>query len=169
MIFVTVGTQLPFDRLVEAVDEWAGSHPDIAVRAQVNGGSYVPRSIDAVKSLSPSQFAQCFAQASLVVAHAGMGTIIPALDVGKPLVLLPRLASLGEHRNDHQVGTARHFARFACIRVAESEHEIGRLIDELLQITGAKPDQSAAPGVSRTLLEGIKHFLDDVARARHLR
>ena len=35
MILVTVGTDGPFDRLVEAVDRWAGDTPQVAVRAAV--------------------------------------------------------------------------------------------------------------------------------------
>jgi UDP-N-acetylglucosamine transferase subunit ALG13 len=159
MIFVTVGTQLPFDRLVQAVDAWAALHPAISVLAQVNDGSYVPQHVQAVQSLAPAQFVQHFAAARVVVAHAGMGTVISALEVGKPLVLLPRLAALGEHRNDHQMGTARHFSRFSCIRVAGSEHDVGPLIDELLAGLSSTSPLQPAPGVSPALLDGIRRFL----------
>jgi UDP-N-acetylglucosamine transferase subunit ALG13 len=159
MIFVTVGTQLPFERLVQAVDAWAAVHPSVQVLAQVNSGSYLPQHVQTVPGLAPAQFAQHFAAARVVVAHAGMGTIISALDVGKPLVLLPRLAALGEHRNDHQVGTAGHFAGFSCIRVAASEHDVGPLIDELLSGASSASPLQPAPGVSPALLDGIRRFL----------
>ena len=160
MIFVTVGTQLAFERLVRAVDAWAATHPEEPVLAQVNGGTYTPRHLRTVTGLTPAEFERHFAEARLVVAHAGMGTIISALEVGKPLVLLPRLASMGEHRNDHQLGTARHFTRFGCIRVACSEDDVARRIDELLQVAGAPTDPRAASGVSPTLIEGIRRFLE---------
>ena len=35
MIFVTVGTQLAFDRMIKAVDEWAGARGRTDVFAQV--------------------------------------------------------------------------------------------------------------------------------------
>ena len=35
MIFATVGTQLPFDRLIAAVDRWAGTRPGREVFAQI--------------------------------------------------------------------------------------------------------------------------------------
>ena len=35
MIFVTVGYQMPFDRMVESIDRWAGRHPDAAIFAQI--------------------------------------------------------------------------------------------------------------------------------------
>ena len=159
MIFVTVGTQLAFDRLVRAVDAWAATHPEEPVLAQVNGGTYAPRHLRTVTGLTPAEFERHFAEARLVVAHAGMGTIISALEVGKPLVLLPRLASMGEHRNDHQLGTARHFTRFGCIRVASSEDDVARRIEELLQVAGST-DPQAASSVSPTLIEGIRRFLE---------
>ena len=36
MIFVTVGYQMAFDRLIEAVDEWAGAHPDAELFAYMS-------------------------------------------------------------------------------------------------------------------------------------
>ena len=35
MIFVTVGAQMPFDRLTSSVDRWAASHPTSDVVAQI--------------------------------------------------------------------------------------------------------------------------------------
>ena len=42
MIFATVGTQLPFDRLIVALDQWAASSPDVEVFAQIGRGEYRP-------------------------------------------------------------------------------------------------------------------------------
>jgi UDP-N-acetylglucosamine transferase subunit ALG13 len=159
VVFVTVGTQLAFDRLVRAVDAWAANHLEDQVLAQVNCGTHVPRHIRTVAGLSPAEFERHFAEARLVVAHADMGTIISALEVGKPLVLRPRLASMGEHRNDHLPSTARHFTRFGCIRVAPSEDDVARRIDELLQVAGSTYPQ-AASGVSPTLIEGSRRSLE---------
>ena len=43
MIFVTVGTQLPFDRLVRAVDAWAAEHPQVDVFGQIGPASFRPK------------------------------------------------------------------------------------------------------------------------------
>ena len=45
------------------------------------------------------------AGARLVVAHAGVGSVVSAGEQGKPIVVLPRRAALGEHTSDHQVET----------------------------------------------------------------
>lgn len=46
-------------------------------------------------------------EADLVVAHAGIGSALTALDCGHRPVLLPRRASRGEHVDDHQLMIAR--------------------------------------------------------------
>ena len=46
MIFVTVGTQLPFDRLIRAVDNWAKAAGRRDVFAQIGPASYRPLHID---------------------------------------------------------------------------------------------------------------------------
>ena len=82
MIFVTVGTQIPFDRLVRTVDEWAGRTGRADVFAQIGDSRFAPRHLEAVPSLSPDEFEARFAAADVVVAHAGMGTILGALEFG---------------------------------------------------------------------------------------
>ena len=45
-------------------------------------------------------------EADVVVAHAGVGTALAALEVGKCPVLVPRRLAHGEHVDDHQVQIA---------------------------------------------------------------
>jgi UDP-N-acetylglucosamine transferase subunit ALG13 len=130
VIFVTVGVQLPFDRLIRAVDDWAGRRGRRDVVAQVGTSGYVPRALEARSFLPAGDFRGLVEQAELVVAHAGMGSIITAFELGKPIVVLPRRASLREHRNDHQLATARRMAAHANIRVAEDEQALVRLLDD---------------------------------------
>ncbi|HEX4692749.1 MAG TPA: glycosyltransferase [Solirubrobacteraceae bacterium] len=124
MIFLTVGTQLPFDRLVAAVDRWAGGNPGVAVAAQVGPTPLAPRHIEWHEFISPAECRQRIAGAELVVAHAGMGTILTSLELGTPVLIMPRQAALGEHRNDHQIATARWFAETGGVSVAFDEAEL---------------------------------------------
>ena len=106
MIFVTVGGELPFERLVRAMDAWAAAHPGEEVLAQIGGGAYLPAHMRWQRSLGREAYAAAVAGAELVVAHAGIGSVVTAGEHGKPIVLLPRRARFGEHRNDHQRDTA---------------------------------------------------------------
>ncbi|SBV95736.1 glycosyltransferase [uncultured Dysgonomonas sp.] len=105
MIFVTVGTQIPFDRFIKIVDELAGGIDETFVVQALNG-NYSPQNFKIVNFISPDEFNEIVQKARLIVSHAGMGSILTAIDYEKPIIIFPRLVSLGEHRNDHQIATA---------------------------------------------------------------
>lgn len=117
MILVTVGTQLPFDRLLSALDAWAATQAEELV-AQVGPSDLVFRHLRAQPFMKPDEMEARFAQARLVVAHAGMGSILSALKHRKPIIIVPRKASLGEHRNEHQLATARWMVNRPGVTVA---------------------------------------------------
>jgi UDP-N-acetylglucosamine transferase subunit ALG13 len=156
MIFVTVGTQLPFDRLIKAVDLWAAENPEIEVFAQVGPGVYRPGHIESVDFVSPDVADRYFRKADLIVSHAGMGSIITALKYHKPLLMLPRRASFGEHRNDHQLATAKWLGTRSGITVAWSEQEVPRFLSGQMQLAqGGDLGDSADPAFIARLREAI--------------
>ncbi len=131
MIFVCVGTQLPFDRLVRAMDGWCAQNElkAFAQVADVRPDGYLPKNMAWERFLSPDDWDERFATADLVVAHAGMGTIISALMAGKPIVIMPRKAARQEHRNDHQIATAQRFNDRPGIYVAMDEFELPKALE----------------------------------------
>ena len=129
LIFVTVGTQLPFDRLIKTVDEWSGINPTVNVFAQIGPTDFQPRHLESVTFLSPDRVDYYFKNAELIVSHAGMGSIISALKYKKPILIFPRLSELGEHRNNHQVATAKRFGERTGVFVAWSEDDIRASLD----------------------------------------
>jgi len=110
MIFCTIGTQAPFDRLIEAVDRMAADIEEKII-AQTLCGNYKPRNIETVGFLTVDDFNEMCQQSRIIVAHAGVGTIVSALQMQKPIVVFPRIAELGEHRNNHQMATAEMFGK----------------------------------------------------------
>lgn len=159
MIFVTVGSQLPFDRLVGEVDAWAAGHSDAELFGQVGETARPPAHFASVSTMSPDEYQRRFAQADLIVGHAGMGTIITALELGKPLLMLPRLGSLKESRNDNQVGTARHFRSFELFEAVETESEIPERIDYMLANFEFYRSASDAFAVGDSLIDAIRDFV----------
>jgi len=145
VIFVTVGTQAPFDRLVDTVDRWAGAHPDRPVFAQIGPAATRPRHIGAQDFVSPAECRRRIRDAELVVAHAGMGTILSALELGTPLLVVPRRAELGEQRNDHQLATAHWLAESGSVSVAFDELELERRLDDLGRVGGGPRISEFAP------------------------
>ncbi len=57
--------------------------------------------------LSPDALRHAMQEADVVIAHAGVGSALDALDLGLCPVLLPRLLEHREHVDDHQVLIAR--------------------------------------------------------------
>jgi len=129
VIFVTVGTQLPFERLVRAVDEWAGNNKDKTVFIQLGQTFFRPSNCEFSAFTDPAYWDQLFHESELIVSHAGMGTILKSIEHDKPLILVPRLASLGEHRNDHQVATASKFGNYLNIKVVNEIVDLPRALD----------------------------------------
>jgi UDP-N-acetylglucosamine transferase subunit ALG13 len=58
-----------------------------------------------------------------------MGTILSATELGKPIILMPRLARFGEHRNDHQRDTAAEMARLSNVTVVEDGEALHAALD----------------------------------------
>lgn len=141
MILVTVGMQLGFDRLIRAMDALA---PDLGqpVIAQTGRGTYTPQHMDARAKIAPAEFETLMREAQLIVSHAGIGTVLTAARVGKPVLLMPRRADLGEHRNDHQLATARSLQGRAGILIAMDEGELGAQIAQGLQHKDAAQQES---------------------------
>jgi UDP-N-acetylglucosamine transferase subunit ALG13 len=144
VIFVTVGTQLPFERLVGAVDAWAASctpRPD--VMAQVGSGRTDYAHLRCVRTLDGQAYAEAISGAQLMLAHAGTGSILTALDSGVPVILLPRDHRLREHRDNHQFQTARQLERMGLLTVAWNEEELPNLIETALRGPARRPRSQA--------------------------
>jgi UDP-N-acetylglucosamine transferase subunit ALG13 len=152
MIFVTVGTDLPFDRMVKLVDQWAREHQRRDVFAQIGETDWRPSYIQYTKFIDPAEFNTRFASASTIVAHAGMGTILSALHHGKPILVMPRRASLGEHRNEHQMATAKHLSAMGKVNVAFEEADFKRQLTKLESLDVKDPIGAyASPELIATL------------------
>ena len=160
-IFVTVGAQIPFDRLVRTVDAWAGGRADVECFAQIGEGGVVPRNMPWTELLPPGRFREELQRADLVVAHAGMGTIISALQYSKPLLVMPRRAVLRETRNDHQVATADRFAELQGISVARDEAELLAALASRVGGGGAAIDADVGAHASPELLAAVRRFLSE--------
>jgi Uncharacterized conserved protein len=154
MIFVTIGTQFPFDRLIEMLDRIA-PELDEEIYAQVLKGKYKPKHIKTLDFIEPDEFEEVFVQARLVVAHAGMGTILSSLRRSKPLIIFPRIAALGEHRNEHQNATALMIKENNYAYVATDEKELRELLHKDL-----RPLKHIGEFASESLVNSLKDFID---------
>lgn len=106
-VFVTVGTAGRYefrrllDRLVEVLPD------DCEVVWQTGSTSTAGLGINARPMMTDTEFQHQISRADVVVAHAGCGTFLRCLELGKVPVLVPRRAVHDEHVDDHQAQLAR--------------------------------------------------------------
>lgn len=156
MIFLTVGTHEPFDRLVRAVDDWAGARgAGTQIFGQITArAAYRPRHFTWQATLDPADFRARLASASLIVSHAGMGTILSALAAGTPVAVMPRRGHLGETRNDHQQATVLGLGTRPGLYVAADEAALGPLLDRLAG--GAAAPEPIRPFAEDSLIAAVR-------------
>lgn len=124
-VVVSLGTQDGYgfrrllDRLVPLVP------PSAEVLWQTGGTDTTGLGIEARERVPSQEMSTAIRAADVVVAHAGTGIALMALENGKLPILVPRRAMHGEHVDDHQLTIALELAlRDLCIsRDADSLKE----------------------------------------------
>ncbi|MHC4461920.1 MAG: PssE/Cps14G family polysaccharide biosynthesis glycosyltransferase [Planctomycetota bacterium] len=160
MIFLTVGTSFPFNRLVKAVDRAIDrALIEEEIFAQVGAGGFKPKHIKYVEMLKKEEFDLCLRKASGLISHAGMGSITMALENHKPMLVMPRLRRYGEVVNDHQLDIARKFEQDSYILVAYGAEELPEKIRALESFVPRKrqPQPEAIAERISVFLDGLCH------------
>lgn len=168
MIFYTLGTQLAFDRMTRAVDEWCGARGRGDVYGQISNpgpDGYRPQHFDWTDRIAPAAFQERFAAADFIIAHAGMGSIITAQDRNKLIVVMPRRAHLGEQRNDHQYETVRHLRGRPGLLAAMDEDELPEVLDEAAALAPEWAARPPSPFAEPRLIDAIRREIAGPAEA----
>ncbi len=155
MIFATIGTQAPFERFVKMLDELCKDTEEEVI-CQTIQMNYQAQNIKTVDFLPPDEFDEYFKKARLIIAHAGMGTIISALKRKKPIIIVPRLASLKEHRNDHQMATAMRMHELGYVYVAYDKAQLKTLINQ----KDLRPLKEIGDAASESLIESLSESIE---------
>lgn len=113
MIFVTLGTQdKSFKRLLDMISleiEKGNIKDEVIVQAGFT--KYQSDKMKIVESLSKDDFEKTMKEASLVITHGGVGSILTALKYNKKVIAVPRLVKYNEHTNDHQKEIVNEFSK----------------------------------------------------------
>lgn len=161
MIFVTVGThEIAFDRMLEAVGPLA-ELDDLVVQ---RGSSVIsPPGARIVDFLPFAELHAFMREASVVVTHAGAGSVICALSVGKRPVVVPRLRRFAETVDDHQLSFGR---KLAGARLVTCVEDLDTLPAAVRAATGAV---AAAVRPDARLIEGLRSEIEGALVARAAR
>jgi len=108
--------------------------------------------------LDKKAFDDCVHKASALISHAGTGTITMALDMGKPLLAMPRLKRYREVVNDHQVAIARKFEQLGHLLAAYTPDELAA---KVTQLSAFKPKPRTVQ--QEAVVRRIAEFLEGLA------
>jgi beta-1,4-N-acetylglucosaminyltransferase len=95
MIFVTVGTT-PFDSLIEYLDNMK-TEEEIILQISKDA-KYIPKNKVYFKFIS--NINEYYEKASLIITHAGAGSIYNLLEKNKKLIIVPNIERVDTHQLD---------------------------------------------------------------------
>ena len=133
MILVTLGTQdKSFERLLKEIDKLIKKNViNEEVVVQSGHTKYESKNMKIYDFLSPYELNKLRKNASFVITHAGVGSILDSLKAEKKVIGVARLKKYGEHTNDHQLQILDKFNKEGYIVAAKS---VDKLVDALEEI-----------------------------------
>jgi len=130
MIFVTLGThKQQFNRLLMEVDKLVERGKIKNVIAQIGYSTYIPKNYKWFKFLDFEKMLKVQKKAELIVTHAGVGSIMTALDIRKPIIVVPRVPKYNEHVDDHQTFTAKELENQGRVIAVYDIKNLGKAIE----------------------------------------
>ncbi|MCC7570190.1 beta-1,4-galactosyltransferase [Candidatus Micrarchaeota archaeon] len=152
-IFVTIGTALPFDRLIKELDDVTGKNK-WTVNAQIGNSTCEPNNFKATfQFLKPSDLKKEIDSAEVVVMHAGVGTILDLINIDRKCVLVPRLKQFGEAVDDHQLQICKELEKQGAVVCYDMEN-----LEK--SIKKAKPLSKIDPKEYKQLKSNINKYID---------
>ena len=127
MIFVTLGTQdKQFKRLLDAVEKLDTTEKIIA---QIGSTKFESKKIELHKYISSIEFEKYMNDARIVITHAGVGTIVNGIKMGKTMIVAARKKEYKEHVNNHQLQILDTFSKEGYIIPLENFDDLQNLIN----------------------------------------
>jgi UDP-N-acetylglucosamine--N-acetylmuramyl-(pentapeptide) pyrophosphoryl-undecaprenol N-acetylglucosamine transferase len=154
VIFATVGSHptFKFDRLLTALEGLPGDE----LVVQHGPGEPPANAHEAVAYMSFEQMLTHMDRAAVVVSHAGVGSILCALQSGRVPVVMPREAQFEETVDDHQIELARTLAPTGRIVLVEAAEELPAAV------AATRSRDSVPIGDAAGLLRAVRAEFDSI-------
>ena len=161
MIFVILGTQdKKFPRLLEAVqkaiDEKKVSKKEKII-VQAGSTKFTSKDMEIHDYMPVEQFEEYIEKADIIICHAGVGTILTALEKGKKVIAAARLKEYGEHVNDHQLQILENFSKKGYLVALEDFDKLDEAIKQAKELE-PKPIKSNKQYFIKQLENKFKFF-----------
>jgi len=156
LIFASVGTARDFSRLVKEIDKAASKTKEKFI-IQMGGTDYKPKHCKYFKYVENFDTYQNYMKnASVLIVHAGLGSIINSLNARKPLIIVPRRAKHNEHKNDHQMDISKQLEKDPRVIVCYNPKDLEKKIKlaKKLKVKKIKPVEK------EKMFKTLKTFID---------
>ncbi len=166
MIFVTVGNSIKgveFHRLIQTIDEIAEGL-DEEVVAQIGFIEEGPKHMKWFQYLNFMEILTYFKEASMIIGHGGVGTVINSITYKKPLILVPRSSAEGEHHDDHQLELARQLKGTEGIFVVDRMEDLKPTILKVRELAAKKGIEPRFSPERDRLLSFIREYVSSCRR-----
>lgn len=158
MILVTLGTQdKSFERLLKAVEKEI-KNKTIKEKVIVQAGytKYKSKYMEIFDYVSQKEMEELVKKASLIISHAGVGSILTALENEKKIIVAPRLKRYGEHNNDHQIEIAKEFENQGHVIYLKKMTELSQELKNMKKFSPKLLDHN------NQVIKTIEDFIDNI-------
>ena len=146
MIFVSLGTQdKPFNRIIDYVISLKENLKELKsekIIIQLGQTKLLKSDNKRIKNLEnviiydmlkPEKMKDIIKDSDIIITHAGVGTIMECLEMGKEIIVVPRKAENLEHVNNHQEEIAFEMEKKGFLTKVDTYEELENKIIMLLK------------------------------------
>lgn len=157
MILVLLGTQEnSFHRLLEEVQKCIDKKViNEEVVVQAGSTKFESKDMKIFKLVSAEKLNKYMEQASYVITHGGVGSILTCLKMGKKVIAVPRYKKYNEHVNDHQLQIVQTFDGQGLIKGIK---DVSKLEEAIKEIPKFKPEKFVSN--TQNVINIIDEFID---------
>ena len=159
MILVLLGTQNnSFHRLLEEIEK---NIKDGTIKEEVivQAGytKFQSHRMRIIDLMSKEQLNKFQSEASLIITHGGVGSIISSIEKGKKVIAVPRMHEYGEHVNNHQKEIVSNFNDKGYIIGIEKVEDLKQAIIKSKNFEPKKYQTN-----NEKMLKIIENFIDNI-------
>lgn len=146
MIFVSLGTQdKPFNRIIDYVISLKENLKELQgekIIIQLGQTKLIKSDNERIKNLEnitiydmfkPEKMKDIIKDSDIIITHAGVGTIMECLEMGKEIIVVPRKVENLEHVNNHQEEIAFEMEKKGFLTKVDTYEELENKIIMLLK------------------------------------
>ena len=99
------------------------------------------KNITVFNMLKPEEMKKYIINSSIVITHAGVGTIMECIEHNKDIIVLPRKEENGEHVNNHQEEIAFEMEKKGLLYKVDTYEKMKEIVIELIKNSNNKKEK----------------------------